>query len=246
MFNFFKSNRTPITKQFPSSFVDIHSHILPAIDDGSKSFEESLALLKRMYSYGIKKVILTPHVMEGVWENTRVDLENRFQELKDYLEKSNFTNIELHLAAEYMLDTNFETLLINEKLLTIKDNYVLVEMSYMSAPINLYETLFNIQVAGYRPILAHPERYNFYHQNYQEYFKLKEVGCLFQLNLLSLSNYYGKDVNGIAKRLLKDKLIDFAGSDTHQDRHLNYLEGINNSKIIKNMKPILENNLLLY
>jgi len=246
MLNFLKSNKIPITKQLPTGFVDIHSHILPAIDDGSKSFEESLDLLKRMYSYGIKKVVLTPHVMEGVWENSRIDLEMRFQELKNYLEKSNFTNVELHLAAEYMLDTNFETLLINEKLLTIKDNYVLVEISYMSAPINLYETLFNIQVAGYKPILAHPERYTFYHRNYQEYFKLKEVGCLFQLNLLSLSNYYGKDVTGIAKRLLKDKLIDFVGSDTHNNRHLNYLERINNSKIIKNLEPILKNNLLLY
>lgn len=246
MLNFLKSNKTPITKQLPVGFVDIHSHILPAIDDGSKSFEESLILLKRMYSYGIKKVVLTPHVMEGVWENSNADLENRFQELKNYLEKSNFTNVELHLAAEYMLDNNFHTLLKSEKLLTVKDAYVLVEMSYMNPPINLYETLFNIQVGGYKPILAHPERYSFYYQNYQEYIKLKEVGCLFQLNLLSLSNYYGKDVTGIAKRLLKDKLIDFAGSDTHHNRHLNYLESINNPKIIKSIKPILENNRLLY
>jgi len=242
MFNFFKNKKTSIRTHFPSDFVDIHSHILPAVDDGSKSHEESLALLKRMYSYGIKKVVLTPHIMEGIWENTRVGLEKRFEELKDYLEKSNFKGIELHLAAEYMLDNNFSTLLKKEKLLTIKDTYLLVEMSYINPPINLYETLFNIQVAGYKPILAHPERYSFYHQNYQEYFKLKEVGCLFQLNLLSLTNYYGKDVTRIANRLIKDKLIDFAGSDTHQDRHLNYLEGINNSKMIKKIQPILANN----
>ena len=115
-------------------------------------------------------------------------------------------------------------------------------MSYISAPINLYETIFAIQMAGYKPILAHPERYVFFHQHYKEYLKLKEVGCLFQLNLLSLSNYYGKDVTTIAKKLLKDNLIDFAGSDTHHDRHLNYLEGIKNPTLLKLLKPVLENN----
>jgi len=246
MLNFLKNKKTPLTKQLPLHFVDIHSHILPAVDDGSKSFEESLGLLKRMHHYGIKKVVLTPHVMEGVWENPSAALKQRFQELNTYLAKENFTEIQLHLAAEYMLDNNFDTLLKTEKLLTIKDSYLLVEMSYMSAPINLYETLFSIQVAGYKPVLAHPERYSFFHQNYKEYLKLKEVGCLFQLNLLSLSNYYGKDVTTIAKKLLKDNLINFVGTDTHNNRHLNYLEGINKSKDIKLIKPIIENNTVFF
>jgi len=242
MLQFFKNKNRPITKIFPSDFVDIHSHLLPAVDDGSKSFEESLGLLKRMHSYGIKKIILTPHIMEGVWDNSALKLKNQYNELNDYLKKINFTAVTLHLAAEYMLDANFNTLLKTEKLLTIKDNYLLIEMSYISAPINLYETIFAIQMAGYKPILAHPERYAFFHQNYQAYLKLKEVGCLFQLNLLSLSNYYGKDVTTIAKKLLKDNLIDFAGSDTHHDRHLNYLEGIKNPTLLKLLKPVLENN----
>ena len=246
MLNFLKNKKPALIKQLPLHFVDIHSHILPAIDDGSKSLEESLGLLKRMHNYGIKKLVLTPHVMEGVWENSSTALKQRFQELNTYLAKENFTKIQLHLAAEYMLDTNFNTLLDTEKLLTIKDSYLLVEMSYMSAPINLYETLFSIQVAGYKPILAHPERYSFFHQNYKEYLKLKEVGCLFQLNLLSLSNYYGKDVTTIAKKLLKDNLIDFVGTDTHNNRHLNYLEAINNPKTIKLIKPVLENNTLFF
>lgn len=242
MFHFFKNKKKPITELFPSDFVDIHTHLLPAVDDGSKSFEESLILLKRMHSYGIKKIILTPHIMEGVWDNSALKLQNRFNELNDYLKKNNFTSVKLHLAAEYMLDANFNTLLKTEKLLTIKDTYLLVEMSYVSAPVNLYETIFAIQMAGYKPVLAHPERYAFFHQNYKEYLKLKEVGCLFQLNLLSLSNYYGKNVTAIAKKLLKDNLINFVGSDTHQDRHLNYLEGIDNPTLLKLIKPILENN----
>ncbi|WP_456377313.1 tyrosine-protein phosphatase [Lutibacter sp.] len=246
MLSFLKNKKTPLTTLLPVNFVDIHSHILPAVDDGSKSFEESLELLKRMHSFGIKKLVLTPHVMEGVWENSITDLKQRFQELNNYLEKVNFTKIKLHLAAEYMLDANFNNLLKTKKLLTLKDSYLLVEMSYLSAPINLYEILFSIQVAGYKPVLAHPERYSFFHNNYKEYFKLKDVGCLFQLNLLSLSNYYGKDVSSIAKKLLKDNLINFVGSDTHNNRHLNYLEGINSPKIIKSIQPILENNTVFF
>jgi protein-tyrosine phosphatase len=246
MFNFFSSNKLSITDVFPNNFIDIHSHILPAIDDGSKSFDESLELLKRMHGFGIKKIVLTPHVMDGLWENSSIALKQRFHELQDYLTKNDFNSVELHLAAEYMLDANFSKLLKTEKLLTIKDSYVLVEMSYLSAPINLYEILFEIQVAGYKPILAHPERYSFYHNNYPEYRKLKDVGCLLQLNLLSLSNYYGKDVSKIAKKLLKDNLIDLVGSDTHNNRHLNYLEMINNQKIIQLIRPVLKNNSLLY
>lgn len=242
MFHFLKRKKTTLTQLFPQNYVDIHSHVLPGVDDGSKSFEESLTLLKRIQSYGIKKVVLTPHIMNGVWENTKDQLEQRLADLRKYLTRENFTGIDISLAAEYMLDSNFNEILKPEQLLTIKDNYVLIEMSYLSAPINLYETLFAIQVAGYIPILAHPERYSFFHQNYQEYFKLKEVGCTFQINLLSLSNYYGKDVNQIAIKLLKDNLIDFAGSDTHNERHLDYLEKINHPKTIELITPVLENN----
>jgi tyrosine-protein phosphatase YwqE len=169
-------------------------------------------------------------------------LKNRFSEFNNFLKKVNFTQIQLKLAAEYMLDSNFNTLLKNEKLLTLKDSYLLIEMSYLNAPLNLYETLFAIQIAGYKPILAHPERYAFYHNNYAEYIKLKEAGCLFQLNLLSLTNYYGKEVTTIAKKLLKDNLIDFVGTDTHHDRHLNHLERINSTAILKQLTPILKNN----
>ena len=246
MFHFFKRKKTTLTQLFPLNYVDIHSHILPGVDDGSNSFEESLKLLRRIYSYGIKKVVLTPHIMDGIWENTNENLQERFNELQEFLAKENFNEVTLHLAAEYMLDSNFNEILKSKQLLTIKDNYVLVEMSYLSAPLNLYETLFSIQVAGYKPILAHPERYSFFHQNYQEYYKLKEVGCSFQLNLLSLSNYYGKDVNLIAKKLLKDNLIDFVGSDTHNNRHLNYLEKIDHPKSIKLIQPILGKNTIFH
>ncbi len=244
MLSFFR-NKTPLIKEFPSNFIDIHSHLLPNIDDGSKSFEEAANLIKRLYSYGIKNFVTTPHIMDGIWNNTPTIINNKLFELTDYLKKQGITGINMSAAAEYMLDSNFEKLLKSEKLLTIKDAYILVELSYLNPPINLKEILFDIQIAGYTPILAHPERYSFYHKNYNEYLKLKEAGCLFQLNLLSLSNYYGSDVNNIAKKLLQDNLIDFTGTDTHNNRHLNTLETINNSQIIKLIKPVLENNAKL-
>ena len=242
MFTLFKPKKTLVTN-FPPNYMDLHSHILPTVDDGAKSFEESLVLLKRLESYGIRKLVLTPHIMEGVWENSNTFLEQRFYELQAYLKKEQFNSITLRLAAEYMLDSNFSTLLKEQQLLTIKDNYILVELSYLSAPVNLYELLFEIQLAGYKPILAHPERYSFFHQNFKEYHKLKEVGCFFQLNLLSLSDYYGKDVHTISKKLLKANLINFTGMDVHHTKHLNYLEKINNPSIVKLIQPILANNV---
>tara|TARA_R110001583_G_scaffold50469_5_gene157547 strand:+ start:16480 stop:17235 length:756 start_codon:yes stop_codon:yes gene_type:complete len=241
MFSFFKIKKN-LTSQFPTDFVDIHSHLLPNIDDGSKSFEESASLIKRLNSYGIKNFVTTPHIIDGVWNNSLATINTKLFELTDYLTKQGIRDIQIRAAAEYMLDSNFEVLLQSKKLLTIKDPYILIEFSYINPPINLKELLFKIQIAGYQPILAHPERYSFFHKNYKEYFKLKESGCFFQLNLLSLSNYYGSEVNKIAKRLLKDNLIDFAGTDTHNHRHLDALETITNSKLIQLILPVLENN----
>lgn len=245
MFSFFKNNNVSITSLFTDSFIDIHSHILPNIDDGSKSFEESLSLIKRLHSFGVKNSVATPHIMDGVWDNNSETINNKLFDLKNYLKKQDVVDITIRAAAEYLLDSNFEKLLDTEKLLTIKDNYLLVEMSYLNPPINLKELLFKIQIAGYKPILAHPERYVFYHNSYQEYLKLKESGCLFQLNLLSLSNYYGSSTQKITKKLLKENLFDFAGTDTHTHRHLDFLEGINNPKLLRLVKPVIDNNTVL-
>ena len=242
MLSFLKKNKPLLTTKFPKGFVDIHNHLIPSIDDGAKTLEDSLTLIKRIHSYGIENIICTPHIMEGVWENTPEIILNQLEKLQIHLNENNLSNITISAAAEYMLDGNFNKLLSKGNLLTLKDSYLLVEMSYISAPVNLFETLFNIQIAGYTPVLAHPERYNFYHQDFDMYKKLKEAGCLFQINLLSLSNYYGKHVNTTALRLLKENMIDFAGSDTHHNRHLNYLEKINDKKVLERIQPILDNN----
>jgi tyrosine-protein phosphatase YwqE len=245
MFSFLRKNKTPLTTLFPENFIDIHSHILPGIDDGSKNLEESLAIIQRMQSYGINNIVATPHIMESVWENTPSNINNKLTELQAYLNTTGISNFNIRAAAEYLIDSNFNKLLKTEKLLTIKDSYILVEISYLNAPLNLYEILFNIQIEGYKPILAHPERYLFYHSNYKEYQKLKDAGCLFQLNLLSLSNYYGSGVKQVAQKLLENNMYNFVGTDTHHSRHLDFLERIDNQKITKLVTPLLEQNTLL-
>ena len=122
------------------------------------------------------------------------------------------------------MDGEFQALYLQKDLLTIKDNFILVEMSYLCPPISLYDILFDLQVAGYIPILAHPERYNFFHNSLNEYRKLKAAGCFFQLNMLSTTGYYGEKVAKAAELLLLNGLIDYVGSDVHHSRHLEYLK----------------------
>lgn len=245
MLSFLKNTKTTLTSLFSNGFVDIHSHLLPGIDDGVQNMEDSMELIKRMYNNGIKNFITTPHIMEGVWENTPVIIQQKVAEVQERLKQEGLHDVTIRAAAEYMLDGNFNKLLEAKNLLTVKDQFILIEMSYLNAPVNLYEIIFNIQIAGYKPILAHPERYNCYHQNLSEFKKLKEAGCFFQLNLLSLSNYYGKHVNNIALKLLKENMFDFVGTDTHHHRHLDALEKITDKKTLKLVQPILENNALL-
>jgi protein-tyrosine phosphatase len=227
----------------PDNHIDIHSHLLPGIDDGATTIEDTEKLIIGLQEIGFKKFITTPHVMGEVWNNTRKEIEEK--------EKSTIQDFTLPIinnsfkaAAEYMIDAEFRELFKKEKLLTLKDNYVLVEISYLSPPIQLYEILFELQVAGYQPVLAHPERYNYYHHSMGEYNKLKQVGCLFQLNMLSTTGYYGERVAKIADTLLKNGLIDFIGSDVHHSRHI---ESIHKKIVLKNhdyLHPIFQNNSL--
>jgi protein-tyrosine phosphatase len=239
---FFKKKEFPLTDFFPEGFVDIHSHLLPGIDDGAKDINTSIELIQKMSSYGIKNFITTPHVLGDVYPNSSETIKNKLKEVKEELLKRNITDISITAAAEYMMDEQFSALLEKEDILTLKDNYILVEMSYFSPPINLYDILFEIQLKGYKPILAHPERYNSYHNNFKQYYKLKKAGCLFQLNLLSLTEQYGKHVQKTTEKLLKENLYDFVGTDTHHQNHLQLLQKVSTKKNIKNIEHLLINN----
>ncbi|MFD0836277.1 tyrosine-protein phosphatase [Mariniflexile aquimaris] len=229
-------------KDLLEDFVDIHNHVLPGIDDGAKTVEASMELLKSLQGLGIKQCILTPHVMQDYYPNTKETIRTSYQHLLDAISSYDQNNIKLKSAAEYMLDAHFEYLLEHEPLLSLKDNYVLIELSYLQAPINLEDLIFKITLNGYRPVLAHPERYRYFHNNLDYYKRLKYLGCLFQLNLLSLSEYYGKSVQKTAKYLLQDNLIDFAGTDVH---HLHQVETLANlmlgKKTAGNLVAVIQN-----
>lgn len=239
---FFKKKEIPLTEFFPKGFVDIHSHLLPDIDDGAKDLNNSIELISKMSSYGIKNFITTPHILGEVYPNSSETIKKQLKKVKLELVKRNLNDVSIHAAAEYMMDEKFLTLLEKDDILTLKDNVILVEMSYFSSPLNLFDILFEIQLKGYKPILAHPERYNFYHNDFQKYYKLKQAGCLFQLNLLSLTEHYGKHVQKISYQLLKENMYDFVGTDTHHHNHLELLKKIGTKKNLDKIENLLNNN----
>lgn len=213
-------SRKPFLKDLiPDNHVDIHSHLLPGIDDGAPTIEETRVLVSALRSMGISKFVTTPHIIKSVWDNTAAGIQQLLEETTaDF--KNNQTVFPVKAAAEYLMDTNFVQLFQSEPLLTLKDNYVLVEMSYVNPPIQLYDIIFELQVAGYQPVLAHPERYKFYHHNFREYEKLHNSGCHFQMNLLSSVGYYGSDVAAASEKLLKKGWIQFVGTDVHHQNHI--------------------------
>ncbi|WP_142786042.1 tyrosine-protein phosphatase [Changchengzhania lutea] len=239
MFNFFK--KKIYLKDLLEDFVDIHCHILPSIDDGAANMQESLDLIKGLRKLGIKEFIATPHIMQDFYPNNAETISKSYENLLESISSQTRRAIDINPAAEYMLDTHFETLLKEKHLFTLKKNYVLVELSYFQPPINLEELIFNIKMQGYIPVLAHPERYVYYSDNLGYYKRLKDLGCLFQLNLLSLSDHYGSTTEKTAQYLIANNLIDFAGTDTHRMEHIKKLAKITmDSKISEPLSKILE------
>ena len=233
MFSIFKS-KPKLSELIPEGFIDIHSHILPGIDDGSENLAQSTDLLSRLNSMGFSKCIVTPHTLPEIWENTSEGITATFNSTKLQLEEP-LNNMLYRAASEYMINESFLQRLQTEPLLTLKDNYVLIEMSYLNPPLALKEIIFEIQLKGYQPLLAHPERYLFYHNNSKMYETLKKLEVQFQLNLLSSVGYYGTSVAKTADFLLKENFIDFVGSDVHHLRHVNAFE---NKIIIKSEKQL--------
>ncbi len=241
---FLRRKSIPLTEIFTESFVDIHSHLLPGIDDGAKDLDHSIDLIKKMSSYGIKNFITTPHVLGDVYPNSPEIILSKLDEVQKRLKVEGLSDIKISASAEYMLDEQFTSLLDKDTILPLKKNYILVEMSYFNAPVNLYEVLFEIQLKGYKPILAHPERYNFYHNDFENYYKLKKSGCLFQLNMLSLTDHYGSNIQKVSKKLLDLGLYDFLGTDTHHSRHLDLMLKLGNLKHKKMLENLIQRNAM--
>jgi len=227
MFSFFRFNN----KELLSS-VDLHSHLIPGIDDGSKDMETSLLLIRELASLGYKKLITTPHVSD-MFPNSSATILDGFRDLKEALLREKI-EIELEVGAEYYADESFETLLENNDILSFgKEKYLLFELSYFTPPHDIDNLIYEIQLRGYTPILAHPERYLYWHSNFDIYRELKEMGTLFQINLNSIVGYYNREIQHIAKELIKNSLVDFIGSDTHHMTHIKSLKKSLNQTLYK-------------
>ncbi len=232
MFSIFKKKQNQfLHKGYFPICTDIHSHVLPGIDDGSPSVDASLELIQGLMKLGIKKSIATPHIIGDMYRNDAITINAALLVLKNELLQRKI-EFEVSAAAEYMLDDYFLQLLSNKiPLLTIKDNIILTEFSYAERPYNPQQLIFSIITEGYQPILAHPERYAYYHNDYKEYHQLNDLGFLLQVNLLSLTGYYGKPVAKAANYIIKNNLAAFTATDLHHQRHLQALQHPNSNII---------------
>ena len=210
----------------------MHSHLIPGIDDGSPDPETSIVLLKGMIDLGYETFTVTPHVMEDIWRNNTETITNGFAVLKKAMDEACINN-EVRMAAEYLVDGNF-TRLLEEKneLLTIQDNKVLIEISFIEPPRNLKETIFEMLMQGYHPVFAHPERYNHYYKRLDELKSIRDAGCIFQSNILSFSGYYGPGAMQCAEWMAEKGMVDLLGSDLHHERHLDALRQLKLTKAL--------------
>lgn len=219
MFSIFKK-KFPVKIDYSAVGVDMHSHLLPGIDDGAKEVGESLVFIKGLQELGFRRFITTPHIMSDLYPNTPATINAAFEKLKQSAGKE----VPVLPAAEYMLDHAFDNLLSEgSPLQCIHENKVLVEFSFVTAPLDFKQKIFNLQMNGYQPLLAHPERYVYFSGSKGVYDELKSSGCQFAVNLLSFTGYYGKGSIELAQYLLKKDYIDYLGTDLHHQRHLDAL-----------------------
>jgi len=223
MFGLFKKKeqKKEITFDYSSVMVDMHSHVLPGIDDGAKDPQESIALIRKMMALGIKKIIATPHIMADYYKNTAETINGALEILRIELEKENI-DIVIEAAAEHYFDETFEARVNRRDLMVIGNNYVLFEFSFINQPPNVVPVVQKLRDMGYKPILAHPERYPY--MDVEQFRVLRNWGVALQLNTISLTGYYGKEAKKLAENLIDAQLVDFISSDMHHLRHAEALK----------------------
>ncbi|MEO0311029.1 MAG: hypothetical protein RIQ89_686 [Bacteroidota bacterium] len=236
LFSFFKKKdkeeeQYDAILNFSQIKTDVHSHLLPGIDDGSPDMETTLSLINGLRELGFTKAITTPHIMSDSYRNTPAIINEVLAKVKQELIRLEI-NFSIEAAAEYYLDDDFLEKLKTEKLLTFSNNYLLFEISYINPPDYLSKVIFDIQSRGYKPVLAHPERYAYWLNNMQIYDQLKSQGVLFQLNTIALTGYYGGAPKKIAEQLIKKNYYEFIGSDMHKKAHLEALGRSVNEKLL--------------
>lgn len=227
--------------------VDIHSHLIPGIDDGVKTMDDSIFLLRQFEALGFKKVITSPHVVSDGYNNTTSIILNGRDRVREAI-KANAINLEFDAVAEYYMDETMYEKIEKKDLLTLGTNFVLVEFSYLAKTNNAFDILYKMQVAGYRVLLAHPERYPYFYSNSFDHYKsLKDRNVYFQINIMSLMGRYGKEAKFTAERMIDEKMVNFVGTDLHNARQMESIKDCLNLKYldkILNYEKLLNKTLL--
>jgi len=221
-----KTQKTPIF-DFSKLNCDLHSHLIPNIDDGASSLKDSVFLVKGLSDLGFKKIITTPHIMKGVYDNNVDIINSGLNKLRKEIRNENI-DIEIQASAEYYFDFHFFELAKKRELISFNNNFILFELSFLDSPLNLYDVIFELQLMGYNVILAHPERYSFF--NKEDYKKLKSKNIFFQINLLSLIGYYNEEVQKKSEYLIDSGMVDFAGTDLHNSTQLEFYHKVQTTK----------------
>jgi protein-tyrosine phosphatase len=224
MFKLFGGSKEVVTDLSFLS-VDMHSHLLPGLDDGLQTLDQTIGFMQHLQKMGYQKLICTPHILSDLHPNTPETILPKLDLVRNELAKKNI-DIQVEAGAEYMIDLEFEKLIDSGKpLLSFgSQKYILIEMSYLAQSPNFEKIIFNLQMKGMKPIFAHPERYTYFHGKFSQYERLIELGCLLQVNLLSLSGFYGKEVKRSADLLFKKNMVSFLGTDMHHERHMTLLK----------------------
>jgi protein-tyrosine phosphatase len=233
-FDLFKKSKPDDPVDLGTLRVDMHSHFIPGIDDGAKTMKDSMELITTMAELGYRKVITTPHIMGDFYRNTPEIINTGLEQVRREIKNAGLT-IEIEAAAEYYFDFELEKKLDEEKLLTFGDNYLLFEVSYMNAPDNLDGIIFRMQTRGYKPVLAHPERYPYWFRDINNFERLKDKGVLFQLNINSLTGYYSPATAKMAETMIEKGWYEFAGTDTHHTGHLELLRKVRSAPPLRKL-----------
>jgi protein-tyrosine phosphatase len=223
---FFFNRKRSEHSDFSAIGVDMHSHLIPGVDDGAQNVADSVKLIMSLKDLGFSHLYTTPHTLLDYHPNTKETLEKGKSQLIGKLPEG----ISFNLSSEYYLDEGFREQLDANKLMPMPGNRLLIEFSQISRPPELESIIFEIGIKGYQPILAHPERYLFFHNDFAYFQRLKDMGVELQVNALSLTNHYGKSIRKTAEKLIENDMIDFIGTDTHHLRHIEVLKSVPTTK----------------
>ena len=215
----------PKLTDYSKMVVDFHSHLIPGIDDGAKTIDDSIFLLRQLEAFGFKKIITSPHVMADGYNNSPETILSGRDLVREAI-KENSINLEFDATAEYNIDEAMYGRIEKNELLPFGKNYIMVEMPFLAKPNIMGDIIYKLQIAGYNVILAHPERYSYLHdKDFHSYESLKDRNVLFQINIASLLGTYGRPAKYVAEKMINENMVNFVGTDLHGVKHLEFLKG---------------------